>query len=117
MKHKIFILVDALQFYVSCERAFQIALRNQPIIVAGNNDGRIVALSPEAKKLGLQRGQALFQCEKTIRQHQVQVFSSNYALAHAARATVAAFYRALERNSYHLKTRKRQGAKPRHDLL
>lgn len=80
MRHKIFVLVDALHFYVSCERAFQIALRNKPIIVTGNNDGRIVALSPEAKKLGLHRGQALFQCEKTIRQHQVQVFSSNYAL-------------------------------------
>lgn len=80
MRQKIFVLVDALQFYVSCERSFQIALRNKPIIVAGNNDGRIVALSPEAKKLGLRRGQALFQCEKIICQHHVQVFSSNYAL-------------------------------------
>jgi len=80
MKQRIFMLIDALQFYVSVERAFQIELRQRPVVVVGNNDGCIVALSHEAKLLGLHRGQPLFQCEALIRQHQVQVYSSNYPL-------------------------------------
>ena len=79
MKH-IFMLVDAAQFYVSCERVFQVALREKPTIVLSNNDSCIVALSPEARNLGLQRGQPLFQCQKIIRAHDVQIFSSNYTL-------------------------------------
>ena len=80
MKQKIFLLVDALQFYVSVERSFQVALRNQPTVVVDNNDGCLVALSQEARALGLRRGQPLFQCEKIIQKHGVHVFSSNYAL-------------------------------------
>ncbi len=45
-----------------------------------NNDGCIVALSKEASKLGLARGQPLFQCQQIIRAHHVQVYSSNYSL-------------------------------------
>lgn len=73
-------LVDALQFYVSCERAFQVSLLHHPTVVVGNNDGILVAVSPEARALGLQRGQPLFQQERLIYQHQVRVFSSNYSL-------------------------------------
>ena len=80
MKQKIFMLVDAAQFYVSCERVFQAALHARPTIVLSNNDGCIVALSKEARKLGLARGQPLFQCQQIIRAHQVQVYSSNYPL-------------------------------------
>lgn len=80
MKQKIFMLVDALQFYVSVERAFQMELRNKPVVVVGNNDGCIVTLSQEAKQIGLRRGQPLFQCGPLIRKHQVQVYSSNYPL-------------------------------------
>ncbi len=76
-------LVDAAQFYVSCERVFQAALHTKPTIVLSNNDGCIVAVSNEAKKLGLKRGQPLFQCQQIIRAHDVQVFSSNYTLYQA----------------------------------
>jgi len=80
VKQHIFLLADAMQFYVSCERVFQAELHNTPTIILSNNDGCIVALSPEAKALGLKRGQPLFQVQKIIRSHNVQVFSSNYAL-------------------------------------
>lgn len=80
MKPKIFMLVDAAQFYVSCERVFQAKLHSRPTVVLSNNDGCVVAVSPEAKKLGLKRGQPFFQCQRIIRAHEVQVFSSNYAL-------------------------------------
>ncbi len=80
MKRHIFMLVDAAQFYVSCERVFQVALREKPTVVLSNNDSCIVALSPEARSLGLRRGQPLFQCQKIIRAHNVEVYSSNYTL-------------------------------------
>lgn len=80
MKPKIFMLIDAAHFYVSCERVFQAKLHSRPTVVLSNNDGCFVAVSPEARKLGLKRGQPLFQCQQIIRAHDVQVFSSNYAL-------------------------------------
>ncbi len=73
-------LMDAANFYISCERVFNAALHLKPTVVLSNNDGCLVAVSREAKKLGLQRGQQLFQCQKMIRAHNVQVYSSNYSL-------------------------------------
>ncbi len=80
MKQKIFLLADAAQFYVSCERIFRASLHQTPTIVLTNNDSRIAALSPEAKRLGLRRGQPVFQCQQIIRAHNVQIYSSNYTL-------------------------------------
>lgn len=73
-------LVDVLAFYISCERAFQATLHRKPTIVVGSNDHILVAVSSEAKKLGLFRGQPLFQCEYIVRKHQVNVLSSNFSL-------------------------------------
>src|SRR5579872_2828517 len=80
MRRKIFALVDCNNFYASCERAFNAGIQNKPVVVLSNNDGCIVARSAESKKLGLKMGQPLFTCEKIIREHHVQVFSSNYSL-------------------------------------
>jgi DNA polymerase V len=49
-------------------------------VVLSNNDGCIISRSAEAKALGLQMGEPYFQVKKQLRQYQVQVFSSNYAL-------------------------------------
>ena len=75
-----FALVDCNNFYVSCERAFQPALIGVPVVVLSNNDGCIISRSAEAKALGLKMGEPLFQARPLIEQHQVKVFSSNYAL-------------------------------------
>lgn len=80
MKPKVIALVDCNNFYVSCERVFDAALHNTPVIVLSNNDGCVVARSNEAKKFGIKMGQPLFQCQHIIEQHHVQVFSSNYSL-------------------------------------
>ncbi|MCI1187886.1 Y-family DNA polymerase [Hymenobacter sp. DH14] len=77
---KMFALVDCNNFYVSCERAFQPALRQVPVVVLSNNDGCVISRSAEAKALGLKMGEPLFQARSLIEQHQVHVFSSNYAL-------------------------------------
>ncbi|MEI6691770.1 MAG: Y-family DNA polymerase [Chlorobium sp.] len=75
-----FALVDCNNFYASCERAFNPALRKHPVIVLSNNDGCIIARSEEAKALGIQMGSPEFKCRPLLRKHNVTVFSSNYAL-------------------------------------
>ena len=77
---KLFALVDCNNFYVSCERLFQPALRNRPVVVLSNNDGCIIARSNEAKALGIKMGDPYFKKKLFLRKHGVQVFSSNYAL-------------------------------------
>lgn len=49
-------LVDCNNFFASCERVFNPALRDKPIAVLSNNDGCVIARSNEAKKLGLKMG-------------------------------------------------------------
>lgn len=77
---EIFALCDANNFYVSCERVFNARLIGRPVIVLSNNDGCVVARSDEAKVLGIKMGVPLFQAQHIIDAHDVQVFSSNYAL-------------------------------------
>ena len=77
---KIFALVDCNNFYASCERVFNPALRNRPIVVLSNNDGCIVARSKEAKALNIPMAVPFFEHEKLIKKHKVAVFSSNYQL-------------------------------------
>ncbi len=75
-----FALVDGNNFYASCERVFNPALRKQPIVVLSNNDGIVIARSNEAKALGIKMGQAAFEIQQLINSKKVVAFSSNYAL-------------------------------------
>ena len=75
-----FALVDCNNFYASCERAFNPALRQHPVVVLSNNDGCIIARSEEAKALGIQMGTPEFKCRDLLKKHHIAVFSSNYAL-------------------------------------
>ena len=47
-------LVDANNFYVSCERAFNPKLEGKPVAVLSNNDGCVISRSPECKALGVE---------------------------------------------------------------
>jgi len=73
-------LVDGNNFYVSCERVFRPDLIGRPVAVLSNNDGCIVARSQEVKNLGVKMAVPLFQIQQLVNQHQIQLFSSNYAL-------------------------------------
>lgn len=77
---KTFALVDCNNFYASCERVFNPALRNRPVVVLSNNDGCIVARSNEAKALGIKMGVPFFRVKDVIEKNNVAYFSSNYAL-------------------------------------
>jgi DNA polymerase V len=76
----VFALVDCNNFYASCERIFQPLLADKPIAILSNNDGCVIARSNEAKALGLPMGAPAHKFASFFRQHNVQVFSSNYPL-------------------------------------
>lgn len=75
---KIFALIDANNFYVSCERVFRPEYNNVPVIVMSNNDGCAVARSQEAKDIGIAMGEPLFKIKDIVQKHNVVVLSSNY---------------------------------------
>ena len=73
-------LVDCNNFYASCEKLFRPDLADRPVVVLSNNDGCIVARSPEAKALGIPMGAPEFKLRSRLQELKVAVFSSNYAL-------------------------------------
>ena len=86
-------LVDCNSFFCAVERVFHPGLRGKPVCVLSNNDGCIVALTPEAKALGLRRGVPLYQVEDIVRHGQVRVFSSNMYLYAAMSKRVVSILR------------------------
>jgi len=74
-----FALVDCNNFYASCERVFRPNLVGQPIVVLSNNDGCVIARSNEAKPF-IPMGAPAFKFKAVFKQHQINVFSSNFAL-------------------------------------
>lgn len=73
-------LIDCNNFFVSCERIFDPSLRNAPVIVLSNNDGCAVALSNEAKALGIKRGVPFFQISDLVRTHNIRILSGNHRM-------------------------------------
>lgn len=73
-------LLDCNNFYASCERVFNPALNEQPIVVLSNNDGCVIARSNEAKLLGIKMGVPAYQIKDLIDSGKVFAFSSNYTL-------------------------------------
>lgn len=89
-----FALIDGNTFYCSVERVFDPSLRGKPVVVLGNGDGCCIALSPEAKALGLKIGTPIFQVPDVIRR-QVQVRSANFALYGDLSARIVSILRDL----------------------
>ncbi|MDL2290860.1 Y-family DNA polymerase [Desulfovibrio sp. OttesenSCG-928-F20] len=73
-------LVDCNSFYCSCERLFRPDLEGRLVVVLSNNDGCLIALTPEAKALGFKMGEVYFQVKRHLKRLGVTVFSSNYTL-------------------------------------
>src|ERR1044072_7492755 len=73
-------IIDCNSFYCSCERLFKPHLKNKPVVVLSNNDGCVISISDEAKKLGLTMATPFFLAKPIIEKHGVAVFSSNYNL-------------------------------------
>ena len=73
-------LVDCNSFFCSVEKVFHPGLDGKPVCVMSSNDGCIVALTPEAKQLGIKRGDPVFKVKDIIRLNQVKMFSTNMQL-------------------------------------
>ena len=72
--------VDGNNFYDSCERVFQPALRGKPLVVLSNNDGCAIVRSAEAKALGIKMGQPAHELKHLVRHHGLQLRSANFGL-------------------------------------
>ena len=75
-----FALVDCNNFYASCERVFNPKLEGKPVAILSNNDGCVISMSDEAKKLQLPFGAPIFKWEQFCKKNNITVLSSNYPL-------------------------------------
>lgn len=73
-------LADCNNFFVSCERTRNGALKGRPVVVLSNNDGCVVARSNEAKKLGIRMGQPAFEIRDHVVAGRVVALSGNHLL-------------------------------------
>lgn len=73
-------LADCNSFFASVEKVFHPGLKGRPVCVLSSNDGNIVALTPEAKALGIKRGTPFFEVKQLMEKNNVAVFSGNIML-------------------------------------
>jgi len=73
-------LVDCNNFYASCERVFQPKFNGKPVAILSNNDGCVISRSNEAKSAGIPMGAPAFKIKELVKEKNVKLFSSNYAL-------------------------------------
>lgn len=73
-------LIDCNNFFVSCERLFRPDLAGKPVVVMSNNDGCAVAMSNEAKALGIKRGLPIYQLRQIINRYNVTTISGNHRM-------------------------------------
>lgn len=73
-------LVDCNSFFCSVEKVFHPGLNGKPVCVLSCNDGCIVALTPEAKALGLRRGDPIFKKKDIVQHYGVKLFFTNMYL-------------------------------------
>lgn len=72
--------IDCNTFYASCEVSLRPDLQGKPVVVANCNEaggGIILALTKEAKALGLKRGNPVFQVRGVLERNNVAVFPAN----------------------------------------
>lgn len=75
-----FALIDASNFYVSCERVFRPSLNGRPVITLSNNDSCAIARSDEAKALGVKMGAPWFQIKHLEQEAGLIALSANFPL-------------------------------------
>lgn len=86
-------LIDCNSFFCSVEKVFHPGLEGKPMCVLSSNDGCIVALTPEAKRLGLRRGDPIFKQRGIIDANHVTLFSGNMRLYSAMSKRIVSILR------------------------
>lgn len=77
---KVYLLMDCNNFFVSCERIFRPDLEGRPVVVLSNNDGCVVARSPEVRAMGIGMGTPAFKIQAEASGRRIVFFSSNFNL-------------------------------------
>lgn len=80
MKKELIAVIDCNNFFVSCERVFRPDLEGKPVAVLSSNDGCIVARSQEVKEMAIPMGIPVFQIKDIVKDNNIKLFSSNFAL-------------------------------------
>ncbi|RKR82837.1 DNA polymerase V [Mucilaginibacter gracilis] len=93
-------IIDCNNFYASCERVFNPALKDVPVIIYSNNDGAVIARSEEAKALGIGMAVPMFEIKRLMKLHDIKGFSSNYTLygdmSRRIKAIIRTFFKDVE---------------------
>lgn len=92
---RLFGLIDCNNFFVSCERVRHPELKGKPVIVLSGDDGCAVALSNEAKALGIHRGDPLFRIRDICTRHNVASPEADHRFYAETSARVMAVLRSL----------------------
>lgn len=79
MKNDLFLHADGDAFFVACELTKRPELKGKPVIVGGDS-GIAVAMSREAKKIGVTRGMPVFQIKKLY--PEVVILDHDFPLYH-----------------------------------
>ncbi len=88
-----FALVDANNFYASCEQVFTPSWRGRPLVVLSNNGGCAIARSAEAKALGIKMGQPAHELRGLVKSNGLLMRSANFTLYGDMSARVLAILR------------------------
>ena len=73
-------LCDANNFFATAHSAYDLSLRDKPLVIAGSNDGMIIARSLEAKALGIKMAEPYFKVKHFECTHGLVSRSANFAL-------------------------------------
>ncbi len=73
-------LIDCNNFFVSCERVVNPSLATRPVVVLSSNDGCAVAMSNEAKALGITRSMPFFKFRHLVEPNNIAVLSGDHRL-------------------------------------
>lgn len=77
MRPKVIALLDANNFFASCEKVFNPALEDRPVVVLSGNDACVVSRSPEAKAIGIKMQAMGSEVKRYVKSHGLCIFSTN----------------------------------------
>lgn len=73
-------LMDCNNFFVSCELTLKPELRGRPVVVCGPNGGCAVAMSNEAKAVGITRGVPMFKVKPLVERYGIVMLPATHGL-------------------------------------
>lgn len=73
-------MMDCNNFFVSCELTLKPELRGRPVVVCGPNGGCAVAMSNEAKAVGITRGVPMFKVRQLVERYGIVMLPATHGL-------------------------------------